>query len=265
MIVHSRFGATPMTKGYSPIQFDSERVRQETTKRLMRLGLISLAVGIGVLVLIGFLFPLTSYLPNHVGDAEPPLLINWTLLEGIASAVTLALIIGGLAFAFVEYTENEVQQKRQTAESAFSIYKEVFDRLMNPSEAEARRWIILNLPTLKEMGGDQQAWQAVVKDRLESTEPGIRAPGKDYLKQVLNTFDFIGFVAKHYWNMENELVEWMSPVIAKVWERVSGYVEQEAKDRNEPDYYASAREFGDHCLEWRRKNYPDSTIIDNAT
>lgn len=254
-----------MTKEHSPIQFDSKRVRQETTQRLIRLGLISLAVGIGVLVLIGLLFPLTTFLPDRVGDAEPPQLVDWVLLEGIASAVTLALIIGGLAFAFVEYTENEVQQKRQNAESAFGIYKEVFDRLMNPSEAEARRWIILNLPTLKEMGGDERAWLAVVKDRLESTEPGIRAPGKDYLKQVLNTFDFIGFVAKHYWNMENELVEWMSPVIAKVWERVSGYVEQEARDRNEPDYYLSAREFGTHCLAWRRKHFPESTIIDNAT
>jgi hypothetical protein len=246
-----------MTKGYSPIQFDSKRIRQETTRRLIRLGLTSLAVVIGVLLLIALLFPLTTF--------QPPQLVDWLLLEGIASAVTLALIIGGLAFAFVEYLENEVQQKRQNAESAFSIYKEIFDRLMNASEAEARRWLILNLPTLKEMGGDQQAWLAVVKERLESTEPGIRAPGKDYLKQVLNTFDFIGFVAKHYWNMENELVEWMSPVIAKVWERVSGYVEQEARERNEPDYYISAREFGNHCLQWRREHYPESTIIDNAT
>lgn len=254
-----------MTKGHSPIQFDSKRIREETIRRLISLGLISLGVGLGFLVLIGLVFPLTSFLPDQVGASDPPRVIDWALLEGVASAATLALILGGLVFAFVEYTENEVQQKRQSAESAFGIYKEIFDRLMHPSEAEARRWIILNLPTLNDMRGDQQAWLAVVRDRLESTEPGIRPLGKDYLKQVLNTFDFIGFIAKHYWNMENELVEWMSPVVAKVWDRVGEYVEQEALQRNEPDYYISAREFADHCLTWRRSHYPEANIIDNAT
>jgi len=132
---------------------------------------------------------------------------------------------------------------------------------------EARRWIILNLPTRQEHE-DDQAWLgrtiAALDERPEEREDG-RPPGRDYLKEVLNTFDFIGFVAQHYWKMENELVTWMSPPVAKVWERIHLYVEYEAKQRNEPDFYESAREFGKYCVEWRDKRYPKSNVISDAT
>ena len=65
--------------------------------------------------------------------------------------------------------------------------------------------------------------------------------------------------------MENELVFWMSPSISKVWERIDLYVEEEALQRNEPDYYESAREIGKFCVEWRAANYPPSNIISNGT
>jgi hypothetical protein len=94
---------------------------------------------------------------------------------------------------------------------------------------------------------------------------GERPPGKEYLKEVLNTLDFLGFVAKHYWNMGNELVTWMSPPVAKVWERIYLYVKQEAERRNEPDFYESASEFGQYCVDWRNKHYPKSNVIKDAT
>ena len=77
--------------------------------------------------------------------------------------------------------------------------------------------------------------------------------------------DFLGFVGKHYWNMENELVSWISPSVAKVWERISLYVENEAELRSEPDFYESAREFGQYCVQWRNERYPKSTVIKGAT
>jgi hypothetical protein len=139
---------------------------------------------------------------------------------------------------------------------------------MNHGSLEARRWIILNLPTLDALGGDQQAWLEHVRSRINSVPRGWRGqrpPGKEYVKEVLNTLDFLGFVQRNYWSIENELVTWMSPPIAKVWERLEPYVEEEARQRNEPDYYESAREFGKYCLEWRRQRYPRSRIITDAT
>jgi len=37
------------------------------------------------------------------------------------------------------------------------------------------------------------------------------------------------------------------------------------KQRDERDYYESAREFGKYCVEWRQKNHLKSKIIKNAT
>jgi hypothetical protein len=65
--------------------------------------------------------------------------------------------------------------------------------------------------------------------------------------------------------MENELVLWMSSPVAKVWERIHLYVKEEARQRNEPDYYQSACEFADYCMEWRRENRPQAKVIKDGT
>jgi hypothetical protein len=249
-------------------KFDPMQIRRETVSRLARAGAVSLMVVALTFWGVLSLFPLTASLPKAVGSGEAAKQVDWSLLEGIASVVTLSLVIGGVIFAFGEYMQNAIQHRRESAEASFGIYREVFDRLMSSEALAARRWIILNLPTLREKNNDKEAWLACVKGLLNKCPEnweGERPPGKECLKQVLNTFDFVGFVATHYWNMENELVEWMSPSIAKVWERVYLYVEDEANRRNEPDFYQSAREFGQYCLEWRNKRYPESNIIDDAT
>ena len=136
---------------------------------------------------------------------------------------------------------------------------------MSQEAMTARRWIILNLPTLDEAGNDKDTWLAQTKALISATQTGEkaeRAPGKTYLKQVLNDFDFLGFVAQHYWSMDNELVEWMSGPVAKVWERIYVYVEWEGQERAEPDFYASARWLGSRCLKWRSsQKYQKSKIV----
>jgi hypothetical protein len=243
--------------------FDPKQIEQNTKARLWKTSLLSIIVFIIVLLLsLLVLFPLTTYLPKSTAAGE----IDWPFLEGIASLVTVSLVIGGLAFAFFEYVQTAVQQSRENAETSFNMYKEIYHRLMNSEAVEARRWIITNLPMKNDL--DDETWlkQTIAAlDKIPRGWKSERPPGRDYLKEVLNTFDFIGFVARHYWNMENELVTWMSPPVAKVWERIYFYVEYEAKQRNEPDFYESAREFGKHCLEWRDKRYPKSNVIENAT
>jgi len=248
--------------------FDPMQIERKTKSRLLKTGLLSILVFIAVLLLILLVvFPLTTYLPEKTGGGESARSINWNLLEGIASLVTVSLVIGGLAFAFFEYVQTAIQQSRENAETSFNIYKEVYYKLMTPEAMNARRWIILNFPEKNDQE-DDQVWLKRVSAALNKRPRGWkeeRPPGKKYLKEMLNTLDFLGFVAKHYWNMENELVRWMSPPIAKVWERIQPYVEHEARLRSEPDFYISAREFGQHCVEWREKRYPKSIVIDDAT
>ena len=257
-----------MTDKDSLNSFDPRRIKQETPRRLIRTGAISAGVAGLTFLAVLWLFRLTALLPTVLGSGAAARRVDWGLLEGVASVITLSLVTGGLAFAFVEYIQDATQRAREHAVASFGIYKEVFDRLMNPQDTAARRWIIQTLPSLEQMNGDQDVWLSRVNALLDERPAGWegeRSPGGEHLKQVLNTFDFLGFVARHYWNMENELVEWMSPSIAKVWERVSLCVEDEARRRNEKDFYESAREFGNQCVEWRQKRYPASNIIEDAT
>jgi hypothetical protein len=250
-------------KSYNP-----EKIKRETIWWTFGLGLVSLGV-VAIVFWLGLaLFPLTSWLPGSTGTGPAARPVDWNILGSITSLLTTALIFGGLVFAFFDNIQNGINRKLEHAETSYNIYKDVFDRLMNPEAQAARRWIILNLPTLAEMGGDKAAWLKLVTARLNEVPAGAagsRPPGLENLKLVLNSFDFIGFVSKHYWSVENELVFWMSPSISKVWERIDLFVEEEARLRNEPDYYESAREFGNYCLIWRRENYPASTIIENGT
>jgi hypothetical protein len=254
---------TSLGRGFSP-----QRIRARTTLGAFLAGVIAVLVIILTFWASLTYYPQTIVFPDTYQSGETTRPIDWSHLGDIASLATFALIVGGVVFAFIDYVQNAVQRKREEAQASFNIYMEMYNRLMTPTAMEARRWVIVNLPTLDEMGNDPKAWLEHIDAKLKEIPPeweGERPPGKEYLKDILNTFDFIGFVAKYYWNMENELVLWMSSPVAKVWERIHLYVEEEAKRRNEPDYYESAREFADYCTQWRRENRPLSRVIEDAT
>jgi hypothetical protein len=248
-------------------KYDPRQIRRETTRRLLWAGLASLVMAALAFVAVFAFFPRTAFLPQQAGQGETARPVNWEMLDGVTGVITLSLLAGGLVFALVEYFPNEIQQRREAALASFEIYKQVFDRLMQPEAVAARRWVLQHVP-LPSGTEDEQAWLArcqKILDTIPRGWKGERPPGRESLKNVLNTFDFIGFVAEHYWDMENELVEWFSPSIAKVWERVAPVVESEAELRSEPDFYRSARDFGTHCVAWRKAHYPQSNIIQDAT
>ena len=244
-------------------KFDPQRIRREMIFRLLPWGIGSLVIaaivfGIGLLV-----FPGTI----HLKDA--PETVDWGILEGITSLITLSLIIGGGVFVFVEYINNEVQQTRESAEASFNIYENLYTRLTSPEDTASRRWILHHIPMHDADRQTLDDWVMQVRGIIFQRPPDWREgppPGQTHVRRVLNTLDFIGFVAENYWNMENELVEWMSPLVVKVWERIGPYVEHEVMRRDEPDFFISAREFGDYCVQWRYENkgLPPSRIIEDA-
>ena len=240
-------------------RFDPKLIGRKTSRRLLLNGLIAVLVIFGIILLGLIVFPATQ---NITG------IVDWGYLEGFASLVTLAIIIGGVVFAYFEHTQNAVQRSRESAQASMNLYKEVDRRLNDPAAIAARRWIIVNVPTQSQLGVTKAVWLEEVKRVLNEIPDGWdaeRPPGRESLKQVLICFDFIGFIAQHYWSMENELVLWMSPLVGKIWERIGEFVEDEARRRNEVDYYRAAREFGKYCLQWSREHYPDSVFIEDAT
>lgn len=249
-------------------RYDPDTIKRETTWRVLRLGLFSLGVVALVFWLGLALFPLSARLPASTQTASGERPLDWGNLDSVTGLLTTALVLGGLVFAFMDHIQNAVEKKQQNAQASYNIFKDVFERMMSPSAQASRRWIIQNIPTLQHSGLERAAWLALAHERLHTSAPGQmddRAPGVEHLKEVLNTLDFIGFVARHYWSMNNELIFWLSPSVAKVWERVEPYVEEEASLRGEPDYYEAAREFGGACLRYRREHFGESRIIEQAT
>ena len=102
------FWCVLMDEKYYQERFDPQLISWKTSRRLLINGLVALVVSIAIIAVGLYLFPLTASLPTHV---------EWGLLEGIASLATLAIIIGGLVFAYAEHTQNAVQRGRESAQA----------------------------------------------------------------------------------------------------------------------------------------------------
>lgn len=166
----------------------------------------------------------------------------WAMTEALSTAVAAATVLGA---GFIAY--------RELSELASSRHLDVADRLFNELNSaeniEARRWVYHNLP--------------------DDPEEGVRSltqEGRDALKRVLNSLDRVAFLTQSGWIPEEMIMPWMNPMIVKIWVRVQPYIDYESHRRNEPDYYAHARQLAERCVAWRAKNLPDAklTWIDDA-
>ena len=221
---------------------------------------ISIVLAIAFLMGILWVFPPVAIAMGVTTNPDV-----WGVLDGFVALATLAVLFGGGIFVLGEYIESDATRKENAAQVSFSLFERMFDQLMDPDEVAARRWILQNVP--KRAQFDTEAvWILAIREILFKDEaPGAVAEGHRCVKKVLNTFDYMGFVANNYWELEGPLIEWMAPPVAKVWELIGPYIEEEARRRNEPDYYKWARFFGFYCIEWRRRqNLPQPNFVDRA-
>jgi len=227
---------------------------KQLARRFWLLGLISLVSIIAVHWIIqNILFP--TFIPTACTPGKG---CDWALLEGYASMLTLAILVGGLVFTVYEYS-------RQESQISFHMYQAIHSRITDSTEEAARRWIFANIKPLEETDTTLDQWIEKTTNALHHKPENWgkdMAPGHEAVKMTLNTLDYVGFVAENYVSVEGPLLEWMSPPIAKVWERIAPYVEYERKERGEPDYYKAASAIGEKCLAWRKEHGMKSKIID---
>jgi len=225
---------------------------QQLFKRFWLLGVLSLlSVFIAYYGILRLLFPAFVSFAHDKGIE-----CNLNLLEGYVSVLTLAILIGGIVFAAREYL-------RQESQLSFQIYESIHAKLTDPAEEAARRWIIINIEPLEKEDSIEE-WIKDFSGKMQKRPNDWKEelpPGHQYVKTALNALDYFGFVAENYVSVEGPLLEWMSPPIAKVWERISPYVERERETRKEPDFYISASYIGEKCLDWRTKMGFKSEII----
>lgn len=193
--------------------------------------------------------------------------IEWNVLEGYASLITMSLVIGGLAFAFADWVQKEEAERQEKHKIAYRHFETIHDRLTAPEQEQARRWIYENIPV---MAKDQplEDWLTGVQKAVDAKPKGWteeRTPGQQHLKSVLNCFDFIGFVVNKYWTAENKEIEWFSPPIAKVWQRIGPYIQHQREIRKEPDYYKEASWLGEYTIQWRKEaGYQEPEIVEDS-
>jgi hypothetical protein len=246
----------------SPVQNQSFNQNQPPRRKLGRLILLSFVIGVIVFFLVGLGF-YPAFMQRVAGLDRTEM----AYLEGFISLMTLATLSGGFVFWVIDRRQKEESEAAQEQTLSFQLFKTIHDRLVNPEQEEARRWIITNIP-IKTPDQTIEDWFAQVTPIIQAKPAGwtqARSPGQIYIKHVLNNLDFIGFVAEHFWNAKESDIDWLSPPVSKVWLRLGPYVQHISTLRKEPDYYQEASKFGSYCIQWRKdKNLPDSEYVDGV-
>lgn len=179
---------------------------------------------------------------------------NWVLLDGFVGVLTLSFLVGGLVTTVIDRINADAIESREKAKLSYEIYRSINDRLTDPEQEAARRWIISNLSIRRE-AEDLSTWYERTQSRIMAQETGREGElpeGQQAVKKALNCLDYIGFIAKNYWDIEDDSLDWLSPPIAKVWSRIGPYVNEVRRLRNANDYYVFAEYIGNLCIQRRQ-------------
>jgi|APSaa5957512622_1039677.scaffolds.fasta_scaffold10380_2 hypothetical protein len=242
-----------------------QNINHDIVRKLLLNSFASIILGIaGYFTVINW-FPIFAVKTSGLED--------WNLLEGFASLLSLILIIGGFTFAIAEYIgkekdkhQEELAEEREKSKLSYEIYRTIYEKLTDPEQEAARRWILANID-IKKDDEDIVAWYENTNKTvmLKASDNEEIPEGQKSIKLVLNCFDYIGFIANHYWDADDDSLDWISAPVAKVWKRIGPYVEHVATLRKVDDYYISAQTIGKLCIAWREgKGWHDEKIAENT-
>ena len=245
------------------VNMENERSRNSNRKiyrRLVMFGMISLAIILAsYLVIVYWWFP--NFTQGHPGE------MDWNLFDVFTGLITLSLFAGGFTFALAEYIDTEKAKQDDKNKLSYDIYQAIFDKLTDPEQEAARRWILENLEIKKEEE-DIAVWykrtHAKIMKKTRGNKDGV-PEGQNAVKLTLNCFDYIGFIAKHYWDVEKDSLDWISAPIAKVWRRLGPYVDQVRDLRGTTDYYLFAEHVGNLCIKHRADKGMKDEVIAKGT
>jgi hypothetical protein len=192
---------------------------------------------------------------------------DWNLLSGFVGVLTLSFLVGGLVTSVIDRVNADVVESREKAKLSYDIYQDINVKLTDPEQEAARRWILVNI-AVKRDNDDSGEWYAQTQQKImaagEEAEGGM-TEGQRAVKMTLNLLDYIGFIAKNYWDIEDDSLDWLGLPIAKIWRRIGPYVAEIRRQRNARDYYVFAEYIGNLCIEWRQKRgLPDEEIAKNT-
>jgi hypothetical protein len=237
--------------------------RKNNWKFLLRLAFFALTTG--ALAVASYFVILILFRPFAFGASQS--LQDWTLLDSFVGVVSLALLVGGLTYTVLDRIRAEYAEEREKTKLSYEIYQAIFEKLTDPEEEAARRWILANIEVKKQdeaIGSWYERMHARIMEGREG-DPGNPPDGQKFVKRTLNCLDYIGFIANHYWEIGENSLDWLSPPIAKMWMRLGPYVKQVRTLRKAKDYYVPAEYIGELCIQWRRdKGYTDEEYVEKT-
>ena len=237
----------------------TRKTTQNIYQRLILFGLLSLLLAVvGYLLIVYLGFPAFSRIASGM---------TWDLFDVFTSLLSLSLFAGGFTFALAEYIDTEKAKQDEKNKLSYEIYNSIYHKLTDPEQEAARRWILVNI-TIKGENEDIESWYKKSNAKIMKATSGDKdgpSEGQNAIKLTLNCFDYIGFIAKNYWVLEDDSLNWISAPIAKVWRRIGPYVEHVRMLRNTTDYYLFAEHIGKLCIEYRKnKGMADEEIAKNT-
>jgi hypothetical protein len=192
---------------------------------------------------------------------------DWDLLSGFVSVLTLSFLIGGLVTSVIDRFNADIIESRERAKLSYEIYQAINEKLTDPEQEAARRWILTNI-SIKKDSEDLHEWYEQTQERIMSVNNNIEAglpEGQQAVKMTLNLLDYIGFIAKNYWDIEDDSLDWLGLPIAKIWRRLEPYILEIRHLRNASDYYVFAEYIGRLCIDWRKKRgFPEEEFARNT-
>lgn len=239
------------------------QTRRNNRKLLLQLAFFTLTtVALGVLSYFGILRGFRAFAGGVSGSLE-----EWTLLDGFIGVISLALLVGGLTYTVLDRIRAEYAEEREKTKLSYEIYQAIFEKLTDPEEEAARRWILTKIEVKKEDEAIESWYQRMHARIMEGKDGDTSEPpdGQKFVKRTLNCLDYIGFIANHYWEIGENSLDWLSPPIAKVWRRLGPYVRHVRTLRGAKDYYVPAEFIGDLCIQWRQeKGFPDEEYVEKT-
>lgn len=239
------------------------QTRRNNRKLLLQLAFFTLTtVALGVLSYFGILRGFRAFAGGVSGSLE-----EWTLLDGFVGVISLALLVGGLTYTVLDRIRAEYAEEREKTKLSYEIYQAIFEKLTDPEEEAARRWILTKIEVKKEDEAIESWYQRMHARIMEGKDGDTSEPpdGQKFVKRTLNCLDYIGFIANHYWEIGENSLDWLSPPIAKVWRRLGPYVRHVRTLRGAKDYYVPAEFIGDLCIQWRQeKGFPDEEYVEKT-
>jgi hypothetical protein len=169
-----------------------------------------------------------------------------SFIGSISEAGAFVITFTGILFLIIQINISNVSRN-------FEIFRDIFEKTTTDEQIRYREIIYLS----SELDNPTEANIKIFYSNSEN---------KEAYKKILDVFDYYGLILKQTWISEEEIIDWLSPIVVKVWKRIKPVLDYQYNKRKEfePHYYIGARYLAQECIAYRKRKFKNwtSELID---